>query len=166
MDVSRWPLDRIMQLPDWCFGRRFPVFLFAYGGIGEDAWDIAELGLPDRCVLWEIVMWPVGVWAATDSFRLALGDQLPTSIAMMSSLDPLLHGMGQQGAEPRTIRSIPYDTMRIRQLKMLIESHGRRPILEISPADETALAMNVALVFSSIPREVEDWLVSAKAINL
>ncbi len=142
------------------------MFLFAQGALGEPGWDISEIALPERCVLWEVTAFPVGAWAADDAFRMALGDQLPTSLAMMSSLNPLLHGMGRQGPEPRQTHINSYVSFAVRRLRVLIESCSMRPILEVKPVGDPKISLNVVLVFSSIPREVEDWLLSAKAINL
>ena len=53
MDIRNWPMNRIMQLPDCCFSRRWPVGVSWLGEAVSVGYDISEAGLPERCVIWE-----------------------------------------------------------------------------------------------------------------
>lgn len=160
MRVDDWSLDRIMQLPDWCFGRRWQISLYALSTAGAPVWDITEMGLPERCVLWEWTAWSTYIWLQGDRWRLALGDQLPTTVAMMNVLSPLLYGLGVQEAEPRGIIGTYYTSLAVRGLRLPIESAGRRLILEVDAVAEGVKDFQFAAVISSMPKEIPDWLIS------
>lgn len=161
MDIRNWPLGQIMQLPDSCFGRRFAVSASPLGGSGTIDWDMSEVGLPERCVLWELVYFE-GLSSGKASFvRIALGDQLPTAASEMDALEPLLYGLGIQGAEPRDIYVGGVSQFSVRQIRQLIEAKGRRLIAEIQPQGVETARCTVVCVVSSIPTEVPDCLLSA-----
>ena len=166
MRIDDWPLERIMRLPDWCFGQRWPVGLYATKTGAGSAWDISEIALPEVSVLWEFTFWPLEIMAQTTNFRLALGQQLPVATAQMDQLEPLLAGVGIQGPTPRQIIGQGYAAPAIRMLRKPIESGGKKVILELTTGGAAAQDLQVILVFSSIPREVPDWLFSAQVINL
>lgn len=150
-----------MQLPDGCFGRRFVISVEAVGVDGGDGWDISEIALPERCVLWELVFIPFAAAAQVMHVRLALGDQLPTTIVMMDQLEPLIMGLGLQGAEPRNIYTLAHSGWAIRNIKQSIASMGRRLVCQASPFPmQGAVHVRVACVFSAVPTEVPDCLIS------
>ena len=166
MRLDRWPLERIMCLPDWCFGRRWSTGLYATSAATDPLWDISEQSLPQACVLWEVVFWSCISNVGGDYFRLALGFQLPTSLAMMNALDPLLPGVGVPGPEPRNIIGLSNGFGIRFTMRQMIQANGRKVVLEVNPFAVANKEVQVIMVFSSIPREVPDWLVSAQAINL
>lgn len=157
MDISDWPIGKIMQLPDHLFGRRFVVSCTAEAVNGASGWDIAEIAFPEDIVLW-------GMWYGltfdeykADYIRLALGDQLPTTTAMMDGLEPLLPGVGRQGADPRRIITASYNTYLPQHLRMPIRTMGRRLVMEVTAAAAKNAIWGVVLVVSTIPREIPDW---------
>jgi len=160
MNIRDWPLGQIMQLPDCCFGRRFAVCLELAPKATGVFWDIGEVALPEKCVLWELVIDVHCDEAQTGALRLALGDQLPTTTAMMDALDPLIMGLGIQGADPRTIEFRNELEIHLRRLRVPILAAGRRLILEVSRGPVILWVVNVMAVFSSMPTEVPDCLVS------
>ncbi|MBA7681717.1 hypothetical protein ES703_90057 [subsurface metagenome] len=160
MDIRNWPMNRIMQLPDNCFGRRFPVCVCVFDTDETPRWDISEIALPEKCVIWGFTSWMDEADYHVDSFRLALGDQLPTTVAMMDALEPLFYGLGRQGPEPRYIVAhVNYPPI-VYNLRLPVAAAGRRVILEARSNVEQALAFQVVLVVSSIPTEVPDCLLS------
>jgi len=161
MDIRDWPFDQIMQLPDHCFGSRFQVAVVCQGADGAAAWDISELALPEKCVIWE---WHMCVNAITTDIaraRLALGDILPTTTAIMDGLEPVFRGFGVQGPEPRDIIIARWGLPAMRVLKQPLLAAGRRFILEVT--GEATKTPIVCFVFSisSMPTEVPDCLLSA-----
>lgn len=159
MDIRHWGLDRIMQLPDWCFGRKFEVCVALLSAAGARTWDISEIALPEVCVLWEVSMTPSTAEFQIESYRLALGDILPTAAGEMDVMEPLIHGLGEQGPSPRDIYGLPrYAGWRFMTRKP-IEAGGRRIVLEMKATDSQGGRLQVVCVFSSIPKEVPDWLV-------
>lgn len=160
MNIRDWPMDRIMQLPDWCFGRRWPVFLRSYAPNATPTYDISEVALPERCVFWWFG-WDISAAELTRTlYRLALGDQLPTTEAQMSTLEPLFMGLGVQGAEPREIQTLKLEAEGGIPLRTPINTTGRRPVLETKGFGTNYIGARITLVVSSMPTEVPDWLVS------
>lgn len=166
MDIRNWPLDRIMQLPDCCFGRKFLVCLSALSKNSVAAFDISEVGLPERCVLWELSFWVDGNISGNDWFRLALGDQLPTTAAQVDALEPLIFGLGRQGAEPKRLLIRREQSLIRFTLRMPIAAIGRRPVLHYFTTVSIDSFLYVVLLVSSIPKEVPDWLISGAGRSL
>lgn len=160
MNIRDWPIDRIMQLPDNCFGTRFLVSCTADGGDENHGWDISEIALPERCVVWEMQWFFDTIRYQVDFFRIVLGDILPASAAEVDALEPLFPGLGIQGASPRLITCLGYAENGIKTLRFPVMSKGRRLIIEVRRDAVGGGRMTVVIVVSSIPTEVPDCLVS------
>ena len=93
MEIRNWPMDRIMQLPDHCFGRRFSVIFSGSVGAFGTSYFISELSLPDRCVLWELNMFSRTATADIPfgqiRYSFKLGTKLPASDAEVALLDDI-----------------------------------------------------------------------------
>lgn len=166
MDIRNWSLDRIMQLPDSCLSRRFLISCCCAPEAEQTVWDISELGLPERAVLWEMMLWANTSAVNIESIRIALGDQLPASTEMMDALEPLIYGLGLQGPEPRVMYTSYLGMISFRRLRIPIEAAGRRLVLEVTaPAGQTPIVL-VGIVVSTIPTEVPDWLISGSGRSL
>jgi hypothetical protein len=149
-----------MQLPDWCFGRRYLVSLFLQSTGGNITFDISEIALSDITVLWNVAYQWYGEALEITWFKLVLGDQIPANVAEFDALEPLIPGFGAQGAEPRTIHCVGLDGQVSIPLRMPIFAQGRRPVLSLVHSGMALRPFQVQLTFSSIPTEVPDWLVS------
>lgn len=160
MNIRNWPMGQIMQLPDNCFGRRFVVSCMVRPIAGAVSWDISEIALPEKSVFWEFCLLYGAPIADYVSVRVALGDQLPTTTAMMDALEPLIPGLGFTGAEPRVIPISYFTNTCILNLRVPIFSAGRRVILEVTPEALKSPPTILLTVFSSIPTEVPDCLLS------
>ena len=132
MDIRNWSQSQIMQLPDHMFGRKFLVSCAIEATMDETTYDISELALPEDCVIWEFWMYSYAVASKFIEIGLALGDQLPTSAAMFNALDPLFHGLGVDGPEPRTIPIDNQGSFRFNRIRMPLRAAGRRLVLRIS----------------------------------
>ena len=163
MDIRNWGLDKVMQLPDWCFGRRWPIFCRVTAGEGSQLWDISELKLPDVCVVWEFGAWIARSSFEVDTFRLALGRFLPATAAQMDALEPLFNGLGAQGPGPRQIDAHRSGQLRMENLRMPVQAQGKNLILEATEATDKSGTIQVYIVISSIPTEVPDWLALGQA---
>ena len=166
MNIEKWNIKKIMQLPDWCFGQRWPVCVSNSTGLGVTKWDISEVAFPNVGVIWEVLLPTYYMTLADDWFRLALGQQVPKNTAMMDKLDPLIMGLGRQGAEPRKIGGFSYHSMSIRKMRKVMEFQGRKLVLETKSSADKVLYINVVVIVSSIPKEVPDWLFSGRAAIL
>ncbi len=166
MDIRNWPVDRIMQLPDYCFGRRFMLSCVLNPDAGVQAWDIAEIAFPEKAEMWELAVEITGTFNSEDTYRLAIGHQLPTTQAQMDALDPIFQGMGLQGAEPRRNIPLQITSVIIRKLRMPIHAGGRRMITELTPAAGSLRTISVKIIISSMPTEVPEWLISGQGRGL
>lgn len=165
MDIRNWPLGQVMQLPDHCFGRRFPVCVFGHNIGLTEAYDIAEIAFPEQIVVWELMI----AWSRYqaeevdkyDEIRLALGDQLPTAEADFLSLEPFMPGLGEQIPEPRTIVTGDVAVWHVDRLKYPIHTMGRRLVLFIEARETNSSSVQVITVVSSIPKEIPDCLLAS-----
>lgn len=163
MSIAGWPMDRIMQLPDCCFGRRFPVACALDATEPGAVWDIAEVAFPERFVLWELSVWNTGELEGLEQWKLAMGDHLPAAQPEFDAMEPLIPGLGLQGAEPRIIRTAIGISWSLVNLKMPIAAMGRRMVIQVLMTPTGVTRLNVVAVVSSIPTEVPDWLISGVA---
>lgn len=166
MDIKDWPLGKIMQLPDCCFGRRFLVCAERSALDAPELFDISEMALPEMCVLWQVILQTYNGDAILHNCRVALGDQLPTSTAMLDTLEPLVPGLGVQGAEPRDISIQPGSHFVSMDVRQLLQAMGRRLVVGVRSAMLKETFVRVVVVVSSIPTEVPDWLCSGNLRSL
>lgn len=159
MDISGLGIGQIMQLPDWVFGRRFVVSVDCRAGPDETVWDISELGLPQDAVIWQLQIYPYGVSHSGCYVRLALGDQLPTTAAQMDGLEPLIAGLGAQGAEPRRIYCFHETAPYLLFPRMQVKASGRRLVMEATAGADQYTLVAAQIVVSSVPRAVPDVVV-------
>lgn len=166
MDIRNWPLDKIMQLPDNAFGRKFMVAVEAQVPAGGTAFDIAEIAMPEQFVLWELSIYVVRISTFTEYVRIGLAQRLPASLAEFMLLDPLLHGLGIQGPPPRQIMLQGFQTIQTITVRMPFEAQSRKLALMCFAAETNHIWVRVVAVVSSIPKEVPDWIVSGLDKNL
>ena len=160
MDIRNWPMDRIMQLPDCCFGRKWPIACEVEGPTIGAVFDISEVAFPEKCVLWQLSFETFNEDTVIHASRLAIGDQLPTTAAMMDALEPLFYGLGAQGAEPRTIGVRPGNEFMSIDIRQPLNAMGRRLVLQVTSGLAKVTWVRVVVVVSSMPTEVPDWLLS------
>ena len=160
MDVRGWPLDKIMSLPDHCFGRRFPVSVSCFALAGGGNFNISPTALPEWSVLWELridsrlrqgAAAGVGVHCL-----LSLMDFAPTSIADMENSEKLLPNYGSWNATHWALNGY----IHLINLKYPIHTNGRRLGGYLLNDGAQTDYIQVSCVFSSLPTEVPDWLLS------
>jgi len=156
MDIRKWSLERIMTLPDHCFGRRWPIFCEPNTNVATRVWDISELAFPEKCVIWQVNIQNTGAFVANISYRLALGNRLPTTMAQMSELEPLLPGLGLQGIEPRIIGISQYSSFIKIDMRNPLNARGRRLVVEYGNVAAGDRGIIVCVVVSSMPEFVPD----------
>jgi hypothetical protein len=158
VNIRAWSDDQVMQLPDHIFGERYIVSCYGNPSAGTTVWDISEIAFPERMILWSLVIAPQYLNNIQSYIRIALGDQLPTTIEQMSQLEPLVRGIGQQGAEPRELHWMYTTATFSLYMRKLINSAGRRMIVEYTAKATYYCTCHVMCVISAIPREVPEWL--------
>lgn len=163
MDISKWDIERVMQLPDWCFGWRFPVCTAIESSTGALTWDISEVSLPERAVLWELVFYSPRGYTTMDSIRIGLAHQIPTSQAQMDKSTELLKGFGRLISGRRILKLYGAEVPSMRMLRMPVETGNRKLVLEVKATTGNNSQVILMTVWSSLPKEVPDWLFSARA---
>lgn len=160
MDISKWPMDQIMQLPDHCFGRRV---VYTAGFRSENAgtvYDMCRLAFPERVVIWSIqykVVSPgLDGWMYIGT---ALSDVLPTTTAEFDALEPLLPYFGILDGLRWIVPFWVSENYVLDSLRNVCESKGRKLIVR-AETYPTVLSLVVSVTASSIPREVPDCLIS------
>ena len=163
MDVSKWALDKIMELPDWCFGKRWWVGVNLGGAAGETSYWLIDENVPDVFVLWDVLITNAAAEAQTRTdISIRLCRQAPTG-ANIKKFRRLLRGLSQ----PTLMFDIqlPKDiAVHLGPMRNLIEARndkigGAFKRLNATGAQES----QIAFLISGIPREVPDWVVSGLA---
>ena len=162
MDFRSWPLNKIMQLPDECFGSRWPIFFAGGVAAANTGYYISEMALPERCVIWELFihLTSQGGMAIENwdmDFIYKLGDQLPTA-ANLAAMETLFKGVDFIQAAEKTLR--PFSG--VLRMRMPVASSGRRICLAARNNDTEYVTGHTGLVISSVPTEVPDCLFSGK----
>lgn len=160
MNINQWPLGQIMQLPDHVFGQKWIVACELSQQTGSETWDISEIAFPEVAVFWQIGLYTYNKSTTPIDFTVALGDQLPMSLAMINSLEPLVPGLGLQGAEPRDIMNPHEAGQCVMDCKYVRQTAGRRLVLGMDTITLQYATVRVWVVCSSIPKEVPDCLLS------
>lgn len=160
MDITGWGWGKILQLPKHAFGRRFVVSCTLVVTQDEYIADISEVPFPERTVLWSLSLQHTRMSSVGDEVHIALGDQVPADINELWELDPLIMGLGGQGREPRAIAMRDVGALVLRDLKMGIDTAGRRLVLAGEYAGTDTVSVICAVTCSGVPREVPDWMVS------
>ncbi|MBA7684077.1 hypothetical protein ES703_92467 [subsurface metagenome] len=162
MDIRNWSMNRIMQLPDCCFGRRWPVGLSFGIRNADPVFDICEAALPEVCILWEVSLFVRGLLQTSAGFLLALGDQLPTTEAEFFACETVFSGIEAPEAHRGEIEFDSHSGPHIFHIRQPVATAGRRFVgRAIRVLGETA-GVQAFIVISSIPTEVPDWLISGQ----
>lgn len=166
MNISNWGIAKIMRLPDWCFGVRWPLCVSPEAAAGAVGFDISESTRTDRLVIWEMTITTSLMLRQADYFRLAMGMQLPTTAVEFNELDPLFPTVGNQGPEPRQIGFFNPMGFAIRNMKFAVPIGPRRIVAEVTPTADQDGGLNIVFVCSAMPKEIPDWIVSGLDKNL
>lgn len=162
MDISRWPLSRVMQLPDHVFGSQLCISEYVGTNAAVESYFKMRHELPDWFVVWSILVEAEKHSAATwvnVSLRLGGAATVP---ADFKNLDRLIGG---KGSEEQTYDwHLPAVGLKhITGLRHLVNGKGRHIIGLIKMVAETGTVENMVSVFyTPIPREAPDWLVGAR----
>lgn len=160
MDIRNWPIDKIMQLPDHCFGRRWPIGLLGSPYLDNPVFDISEASLPDTTVIWKLSMWTSSLTAKPLFVEIRLGDHLPTTDAEFWAMEPVFSGVRDANNLPSSFEFNRNMLIFTGDMKMAVKAQGRRLVVRFVADDPLAINIFVNIVVSSVPTEVPDWLCS------
>ena len=160
MDISNWPDYKIMVLPDWCFGRRWWVGSYAGNISGEAFYCCTEENLPDKFIVWGILMsfqGPAVTQAMRCTVRLARDTKAITDDAM--GCERICKGI--------STHNILYEFQAnqngvtwLNNLRLIVQSKDRRIAFVTNGDQAIAYEGTVGCLISGVPREVPDWVVS------
>lgn len=159
MRIDNWPLDRIMRLPDWCFGRRWWVGAYMGSSTGVAYSAMCEEAFPDKFVVWSVMInsrQPTVSQALRITFRLA--DNLAAFNANPGGYDRLLKGV----SSPLIVFEFfcaPNCSTYVHDLRHIVESSGRRLCIHSNGDQENAYEVTAAVLISAMPKEIPDWLI-------
>jgi len=166
VDISKWPVRKVMRLPDWCFGDRWPISLHVLTSIGAWQFDIAGLGCGDVFVLWDLWIYGGSEVADQEHLRLTMGQALPATMAENSVNEDLLPDFGRAVGVRRVIGVWVPCYLRFPLLRMPIALNGRRVILEVEPDSIGQRKVWCGMVVSELPKEVPEWVLSGSDRSL
>ena len=157
MDISDWPIEKIMQLPADCFGTRFYVGTFIEIGPAQTRHVFCDPPLPNIAVLHEFQIVVVGEDLTRTHIKIALANKLPKTEAQMSALEPLIPGLGELGPEPRFIQAERDFNISVRNLKQPVMANGRRVVIEVRKTIVQPNSYFFNFVFSALPTSIPDF---------
>ncbi len=166
MDISGWPMERIMQLPIEAFGRRWLVGVGAELASADSVFDISEAALPERFIIWEVIAGISGTLNTSADVILALGSKLPTSDAEFDSLELIFSGVVGRTDVRGGFSVFSLTHYLITDLCTFVVSGGRRLVVRIKRDLGTSGGGTLSILISSIPREIPDWMVGSKSDQL
>lgn len=166
MDISKWPINKIMQLPDCCFGKRWPIMISGSVGAAITEFNVSGQTLPDKWVLWEL---DVIIWPSADVYTgrlfhtsIAMGEHKPANEAEFDKLDGILPGASYMSNGRKTLLG-PFCA---RNIKQNFIGNGRKICTRVRNVAGITTTYSVNLIISTIPKEVPDWLSSGRAAML
>lgn len=158
MDVKNWSVDKIMQLPDWCFGRRWWVGTYIGTAAGAVTYFQIEEQLPERFIVWMMMVSGTDRTAGTGiDLTLRMSAQVPDAESILRhrrifpgiALGTMMYEFFLDD-KPGTL---------IGGMRNVVEARGERVGGAFKIRNETATCENmIALLISSFPREVPEWL--------
>lgn len=160
MKTQNLPMDKIMQLPDCCFGRRWFVGTYMGGTLGVVHYNMSEEQLPDKFVVWGVLfscMSPNCLQAIRCTIR--LGHVIPANIGAAQVLDRVFKDVSVNTIvyefyiNPNGVDFLPCQ-------RQLIESQGRKLVIVTNGDQAIDYESTVAIQISALPKEVPDWLIS------
>ena len=159
MNTSNWGDGRIMQLPDFCFGRRWPIQSTGNPAAGLYEWVLNPSSLPERMVVWSAYMavrqatWALGHAA----FKLA--EHIPANVAEFRTMESVFKEMqGPNLGESEIIVGGMGAQTQI-HCRHLVRTTARRLMFGFYNPSGTESWCIAGLVISSVPRSVPDWVV-------
>lgn len=155
IDIRNWPLDKIMQLPDWVFGAKFYNGHFGNQVGGGSTYYKFPTPLPDRIVLWDIIGSVAPETGVT--YVLAgwgLGSEVPTAATWRRG-DRLLANFVQIN-EAFDISMPVGNIMHLGPVRLPIVTGKRHITANYSSQGGNEPEIHVTAVISAIPNEIPD----------
>ena len=166
MNIGNWKKEDILALPDHAFGSIFVLSCTVYAVGTPPFFDISEMTFPERCIIHGLNILPWYTTTYTGYLRIGLGLTLPTSEADFMLLEPLIHGLGLNGQEPRKIPIIRDLNFWHIKCRIFLLGRNRHLCFMVNDAGSVFSAASIQVFVSSVPNEVPDWLISGQVKSL
>lgn len=163
MNIRDWPMNKRLALPDWCFGRRWPINNTGTGTGANPGFDISWCAFPEWIVIWELFISGPGDTVPYASVEMRLGDKLPANDAEFGAYSKLLDCVKCMGGNPSRLVAFNNVGTTLRSLKVPVHTAGQRLVTRHACFGGTITRSQLILVVSSLPTEVPDWLLSGQA---
>ena len=160
MHINDWSMDRIMQLPDSAFGRCEILQLAVDLPSAASVYSINPAGLPDKMVIWEVVVGARAAIVVTIHAGLALGDLLPTGDAEYNALELVFPNVISSDGDRGEFEVSSDSGFSITNVRFPVVVSGRRLIAKFTRHQGNATEGVITVVYSSMPNEVPSWLFS------
>ena len=161
MDIRNWSMDRIMQLPDEVFGRRWFVGVSGTPGNFLLVFDISESALPDMAVIWGLVVTASAESVINTQVVLRLGNKLPASAAEFDAMELLFPAVMALDGVRSSISIGAGAALSIPNMRMPVAAQGRRLVVSMLTPVIPDVNVAVTLLVSGIPSNVPDFLVNS-----
>ena len=159
LDISGWSLDKIMQLPDHAFGRRYLIITRQELAAGATVRWLVKDPLPDRFILWSIRMGGFNESDEDLGFRFAFGSEDPADVAAFDRLREVFPGDFDDPGE-KSLITMARGVHRDMRMRIPFNSNGERFVVSGVNGGGTLVARpTIEFEISSIPRGVGEWLV-------
>lgn len=166
MDIRGWSADRIMQLPDWCFGRRWWIGRWIGNASAAVTYFLFDDKLPERFVLWDVMLSTnVSPTCTRTDLSIRVVPILPTA-GTLRDYRPLVRGMDYANVFYE-LKMPAVGLTHLGPMRRLCEGAGMflgGAIKKVGQEENTEDMVGVLI--ASVPREVPDWLVSVSGKNL
>jgi len=165
MDCRNWPRDKIMQLPDEAFGPRWWISTYVGLSDANPAYNVAEEQLPERCVVWSLLITLAQTAAAWYQVGLRLAHEQRVSAAEWLTYEKLF----LEFLAPSYVYDLFFHAgngLYLPNLRYPITNRPRHLCTRVVSDAGTGYGYgNIALLVSGFPTEVPDWLISNQGKN-
>lgn len=160
MNVRNWPLGALMQLPDCCFGPRWPIGVDMSLAGAAIAVQMSVGVFPDKAVIWEVLLDSDCKEVGHFYLLMAFADHENYTIGEVYTLPPVLRGLYRRGEPNGLFEFDTYARIALRNLKMPVETQNKHLLVVLRNIDQITTRLRVWITVSSVPTEVPDWMIS------
>ncbi len=157
MDISGWPIEKILQLPESAFGKREIIQLYGRGTPPARPKDISRATLPDHTIIWEISIQIVDSSGSVGHIGLRLGKKLPASDAEFDAMEPIFLDVVDEAGIASSFMAKDKEVYSLRNVRKYVEAQGRKLVCEIGIHTGGVFEVVCQIIYSSIPKEVPDF---------
>lgn len=154
MNIQNWPMNKIMQLPDECFGNKWVVSCSAEIILATSAFVKARSSLPEFTIIHELFACRHTATAKSFTVEIRLGEKLPANEAEFRDLMPIFNDSVTFDGIISGFSLGGLGALFIRNIKLPISSSGRSLIFYFRTTDTSGTVGSAGVVISSTPKDI------------